>query len=110
MILFIFLEDNQKMASKTLSNLLIFKPMLLDPKYCCFPEDIVIKINNIICDEYIKQIYVALEHNFIKNSIGIFLNDKTLSKFLYYSIADKRFPIFRTRLELFNAGRHMTRL
>lgn len=72
------------MASNTLSNWLKNKPMLLDQKYCCFPEDIVIKINNIICDEYIKQIYVALEHNFIKNSIGIFLDDKKLSKFLYY--------------------------
>jgi hypothetical protein len=72
------------MASNSLSNMLINKPHLLDPRYCYFPEDIVIKINNIVCDEYIKLIYVALENNFIKNSIDIFLNDMKLSKFLYY--------------------------
>jgi hypothetical protein len=72
------------MASNTLSMLLSNKPHLLDPKCCCFPEDIVIKINNIICDEYIKVIYSALENNFIKNSIAIFMDDKKLSKFLYY--------------------------
>ena len=65
-------------------NVLNTKPLLLDLKNNRFPEDIVIKINNIICDDYIKDIYKALEINFIKNAIKIFLNDKKLSKFLYY--------------------------
>jgi len=62
----------------------ITKPLLLDPCDCWFPEDIVIKINNIICDEYIRKIYKRLEGNFIRNVIKIFLNDKQLSNFLYY--------------------------
>lgn len=62
----------------------ITKPLLLDPCDCRFPEDIVIKINNIICDEYIQRIYERLEGNFIRNVMKIFLNDKELSKFLYY--------------------------
>ena len=73
------------MASYTTSeNVLNTKPLLLELKNNRFPEDIVIKINNIICDEYIKKIYEALEKNFIKNIIKIFLNDKKLSEFLYY--------------------------
>jgi hypothetical protein len=72
------------MASNTLNSVLNTKPLLLDPINNRFPEDIVIKINNIICDDYIKDIYKALEINFIKNAIKIFLNDKKLSKFLYY--------------------------
>ena len=65
-------------------NVLHTKPLLLDPLNNRFPEDIVIKINNIICDEYIKGVYKALENNLIKNVIKIFLNDKKLSSFLYY--------------------------
>jgi hypothetical protein len=65
-------------------NVLNSKPLLLDAVNNRFPEDIVIKINNIICDEYIKRIYEALENNLIKNTIKMFLNDKKLSKFLYY--------------------------
>ena len=73
------------MASNTsLSYMLKTKPFLLDPQNSRFPDDIVVKINNIICDDYIKQIYVCLENNFIKNIISIFCNDKKLSKFLYY--------------------------
>ena len=67
-----------------LHNVLNTKPLLLDADNNWFPEDIVIKINNIICDEYIKKIYEALEKNLIKNVIKIFLNDKNLSRFLYY--------------------------
>ena len=70
--------------SQTYKNILNSKPSLLEPTNSRFPEDIVIKINNIICDEYIKKIYQSLEINFIKNIINIFLNDKNLSKFLYY--------------------------
>jgi hypothetical protein len=70
--------------SQTYKNILNSKPLLLDPINNKFPEDIVIKINNIICDEYIKKIYQYLENNFIKNIIEIFLNDKKLSKFIYY--------------------------
>jgi len=62
----------------------ITKPHLLDAKDCWFPEDIVIKINNIICDEYIQKIYERLEANLIRNIIKIFLNDKQLADFLYY--------------------------
>ena len=65
-------------------NVLYSKPLLLDAVNNRFPEDIVIKINNIICDDYIKRIYEALEENLIKNVIKIFLNDKNLSRFLYY--------------------------
>jgi hypothetical protein len=65
-------------------NVLNTKPLLLDPINNKLPEDIVIKINNLICDEYIKKIYEALEKNLIKNILKIFLNDKKLSKFLYY--------------------------
>ena len=73
------------MASNTsLSYMLKTKPFLLEPLNSRFPDDIVVKINNIICDDYIKQIYVCLENNFIKNIISIFCNDKKLSKFLYY--------------------------
>jgi hypothetical protein len=72
------------MSVETSENILIKKPLLLDPINSRFPEDILIKINNIICDEYIKKIYIQLEKNFIKNIINIFLNDKKLSKFLYY--------------------------
>ena len=60
------------------------KPLLLDAKDCWFPEDIVIKINNIICDEYIQRIYERLETNLVRNMIKIFLNDKQLTNFLYY--------------------------
>ena len=60
------------------------KPLLLDAVDSRFPEDIVIKINNIICDEYIRKIYERLETNLIRNVIKIFLNDKQLSNFLYY--------------------------
>ena len=70
--------------SQTYKNILNSKPLLLESANNRFPEDIVIKINNIICDEYIKNIYQSLEINFIKNIINIFLNDKNLSKFLYY--------------------------
>jgi hypothetical protein len=66
------------------ANVLNTKPLLLDPINNRLPEDIVSKINNLICDEYIKRIYEALEKNLIKNTIKIFLNDKKLSKFLYY--------------------------
>jgi hypothetical protein len=66
------------------ANVLNTKPLLLDPINNRLPEDIVNKINNLICDEYIKRIYEALEKNLIKNTIKIFLNDKKLSKFLYY--------------------------
>jgi hypothetical protein len=59
-------------------------PLLLDPLNSKFPDDIVLKINNIICDDYIKKLYLHLENNFIKNIIKTFLNDKKLSKFLYY--------------------------
>lgn len=69
---------------QTHKNILNSKPLLLEPTNNRFPEDIIIKINNIICDEYIKKIYQCLEINFIKNTINIFLNDKKLSKFLYY--------------------------
>lgn len=72
------------MASHTSANVLNTKPLLLDPINNKLPEDIVIKINNLICDEYIKRIYEALEKNFLKNIIKIFLNDKKLSRFLYY--------------------------
>jgi hypothetical protein len=72
------------MTLHTSENVLNTKPLLLDLKNNRFPEDIVIKINNIICDEYMKKIYERLENNFIKNIIKIFLNDKKLSKFLYY--------------------------
>jgi hypothetical protein len=72
------------MSTETSENILNRKPLLLDPINSRFPEDILIKINNIICDEYIKKIYIQLENNFIKNIINIFLNDKKLSKFLYY--------------------------
>ena len=60
------------------------KPLLLDPCNSRFPEDIVLKINNIICNDHMKEVYIYLEKNFIKNIIDIFLNDKKLSKFLYY--------------------------
>ena len=60
------------------------KPLLLDPHNSKFPEDIVVKINNIICDDHMRFVYIYLEKNFIKNIINIFLNDKKLSKFLYY--------------------------
>ena len=60
------------------------KPLLLDPHNCRFPDDIILKINNIICDDHMKDIYIYLENNFIKNIIKAFLNDKKLSKFLYY--------------------------
>jgi hypothetical protein len=72
------------MSAETYENILSRKPLLLDPNNSKFPEDILIKINNIICDEYIQKIYIQLEKNFIKNIINIFLNDKKLSKFLYY--------------------------
>jgi hypothetical protein len=72
------------MASHTSKNVLNTKPLLLDALHNRFPEDIVIKINNIICDEYIIRIYDTLEENLIKNIIKMFLNDKNLSKFLYY--------------------------
>jgi hypothetical protein len=72
------------MAALPNPNVLNSKPLLLDAVNNRFPEDIVIKINNIICDEYIKRIYEALENNLIKNTIKMFLNDKKLSKFLYY--------------------------
>ena len=72
------------MSTETSKNILSKKPLLLDPYNSKFPEDIVIKINNIICDKYIQKIYAQLEKNFIKNIIDIFLNDKKLSKFLYY--------------------------
>lgn len=62
----------------------VTKPLLLDTVGCRFPEDIVIKINTILCDEYIQKIYERLETNFIRNVIKIFLNDRELSKFLYY--------------------------
>ena len=60
------------------------KPLLLDHCNSRFPEDIVLKINNIICDNHMKEVYIYLEKNFIKNIIKTFLNDKKLSKFLYY--------------------------
>ena len=60
------------------------KPLLLDPCNSRFPDDIVLKINNIICDDHMKEVYIYLEKNFIKNIIKTFLNDKKLSKFLYY--------------------------
>jgi len=72
------------MSTETSENILSKKPLLLDPINSKFPDDILIKINNIICDEYIQKIYIQLEKNFIKNIINIFLNDKKLSKFLYY--------------------------
>jgi hypothetical protein len=65
-------------------SILTTRPLLLDKVNSRFPEDIVIKINNIICDERIKQIYARLESNFIRNTMCMFLNDKKLSKFLYY--------------------------
>ena len=46
--------------SQTYKNILNSKPLLLEPINNKFPEDIVIKINNIICDEYIKKIYQCL--------------------------------------------------
>ena len=70
--------------SQTYKNIMDSKPLLLDPKYCIFPEDIVIKINNYVCEEYLKIIYQSLEINFIKNIINIFLNNKNLSKFIYH--------------------------
>ena len=72
------------MSTETSENILSRKPLLLDPNNSKFPDDILIKINNIICDEYIQKIYIQLEKNYIKNIINIFLNDKKLSKFLYY--------------------------
>lgn len=72
------------MPAKTTENILNTKPLLLDAINCNFPEDIIIKINNILCEEYIKQIFDCLQNNFIKNIIYIFLNDKKLSKFVYY--------------------------
>lgn len=60
------------------------KPLLLDSYNSRFPDDIVTKINNIICDDHMKQVYIHLENNFIKNIIDIFLNNKKISKFLYY--------------------------
>ena len=72
------------MSTKTSENILSKKPLLLDPINSKFPDDILMKINNIICDEYIQKIYIQLEKNFIKNIINMFLNDKKLSKFLYY--------------------------
>ena len=72
------------MTIKTSENILKTKPLLLEPHSCNFPEDIIIKINNILCEEYIKQIFDCLQNNFIKNIIYIFLNDKKLSKFVYY--------------------------
>lgn len=72
------------MSTETSENILSKKPLLLDPINSKFSDDILIKINNIICDEYIQKIYIQLEKNFIKNIINIFLNDKKLSKFLYY--------------------------
>lgn len=72
------------MSTETSENILSRKPLLLDPINSKFPDDILIKINNIICDEYIQKIYIQLEKNFIKNIINMFLNDKKLSKFLYY--------------------------
>lgn len=60
------------------------KPLLLDHCNSRFPEDIVLKINNIICDDHMKEVYIYLEKNFIKNIIKAFLNDKKLSMFLYY--------------------------
>jgi hypothetical protein len=65
------------------ASILKDKPLLLEDNNR-FPDDIIFKINNIICDEYIKEKYINLEHNFIKNIIGMFLNDKKLSKFIYY--------------------------
>ena len=72
------------MPAKTTENILNTKPLLLEAYNCNFPEDIIIKINNILCEEYIKQIFDCLQNNFIKNIIYIFLNDKKLSKFVYY--------------------------
>lgn len=72
------------MSTETFENILSKKPLLLDPINSKFSDDILIKINNIICDEYIQKIYIQLEKNFIKNIINMFLNDKKLSKFLYY--------------------------
>jgi hypothetical protein len=66
------------------TNILNTKPLLLESHSCNFPEDIIIKINNILCEEYIKLIFDSLQNNFIKNIIYIFLNDKKLSKFVYY--------------------------
>ena len=60
------------------------KPLLLDHCNSRFPEDIVLKINNIICNDHMKEVYIYLEKNFIKNIIKAFLNDKKLSMFLYY--------------------------
>jgi len=65
-------------------NILNTKPLLLESHSCNFPEDIIIKINNILCEQYIKQIFDILQNNFIKNIIYIFLNDKKLSKYVYY--------------------------
>lgn len=65
------------------TSILNDKPLLLEDNNI-FPDDITIKINNIICDEYIREKSIILEHNFIKNIIGLFLNDKKLSKFIYY--------------------------
>ena len=70
--------------SANMEDILTTRPLLLDPINNRLPEDIVIKINNIICDERIKQIYARLESNFIRNTMCMFLNDKKLSKFLYY--------------------------
>ena len=60
------------------------KPILLDPFNSRFPDDIVLKINNIICDDHMKEVYIHFEKNFIRNITRTFLNDKKLSKFLYY--------------------------
>jgi len=72
------------MTIRTSENILKTKPLLLETHSCNFPEDIIIKINNILCEEYIKLIYDSLQNNFIKNIIYIFLNNKKLSKFVYY--------------------------
>ena len=71
------------MLSYTYEKIINDKPLLLEDNNR-FPDDITIKINNIICDEYIRGKSIILEHNFIKNIIGFFLNDKKLSKFIYY--------------------------
>ena len=59
--------------SQTYKNIMDSKPLLLDPKNSIFPEDIVIKINNYVCEDYLKITYQNLETNFIKNIINIFL-------------------------------------
>ena len=65
------------MPAKTTKNILNTKPLLLDAYNCNFPEDIIIKINNILCDEYIKQIFDCLQNNFIKNIMksGLSINN-----------------------------------